>query len=153
MEQQPQTSTRTLSSAELGPSKSTIASRHLNKIGLVNRRWHREVPHELTMDQQQQRCAVGTCTKLLESPMDSRRFWRRRIVTGGYEIWVFNRNAANRENVWIKPAVQPTMLQVAKPDRFAQKVMLCIWCNFEGIINYFELLQSGAVNAAALYSE
>ena len=47
VEQQPQTSTPRLLSAELGPFNSTIVS-HLNKIGLVN--WHcrREVPHDLT---------------------------------------------------------------------------------------------------------
>ena len=152
MEQQPQRSTRRLSLAELGPSnKSTIALSHLNKIGLVNRRCRREVPHELTVDQQQRR-VDDTCTKLLENPTDS-RFWRRRIVTGDEMWWVFYRNA-NRENVWIKPAAQPTTVQVvAKQDRFAQKVMLCVWWNFEGIINHFELVQNGAVNAAALYSE
>ena len=36
VEQQPQTSNRRLS-AQLGSSKSTIARRHLNKIGLVKR--------------------------------------------------------------------------------------------------------------------
>ena len=30
--------------------------------------------------------------------------------------------------------------------------MLCVWWNFEGIINHFELVQNGAVNTA-LYSE
>ena len=77
VKQQPQTSPRTLS-AGLGPSKSTITQTHLNKIGLVNRRCRREVLHELTVDQQQQRRADDTCTKLLENPTDSRRFWDRR---------------------------------------------------------------------------
>ena len=65
------------------------------------------------------------------------------------------RKAANSENVWmIKPAAQPTVQVIAKQDRFAQKVvMLCVWWNFEGIINHFELVQNGAVDAAALYSE
>ena len=40
-EQQPQTSTCRLSSAGLNPPKSTTA-RHLNKIGIVTRRWRRE---------------------------------------------------------------------------------------------------------------
>ena len=92
---------------------------------------------------------------MIKNPPDS-LICRRQIVTGGDEMWwVFYRNAANRENVWIKPAAQPTTVQVvAKQDRFAQKVMLCVvWWNFEGIINHFELVQNGAVNAAALYSE
>ena len=28
----------------------------------------------------------------------------------------------------------------------------CVWWNFKGIINHFELVQNGVVNAAALYS-
>lgn len=141
VEQQPQTSTRRLS-AELGPSKSTI-DRHLHQIGLVNRRC-REVPHEMTPAQQKRR--VDTCTHLLENPKDL-RFWRR-VVTGD-EKWVFFRNA-NKENVWIQPG-QPA-LQVAKQDRFAHKVMLCVWWNFEGII-HFELVPNGLAVNAALYTE
>ena len=45
------------------------------------------------------------------------------------------------ENVWIKPAAQPTEQVAAKQDRLDQKVMLCVWWwNFEGIINHFELV-------------
>ena len=51
------------------------------------------------------------------------------------------------------PAQPNTVQVVAKQDRFAQKVvMLCVWWNFEAIINHIELVQTGAVNAA-LYSE
>ena len=97
MEQQPQTSTRhRLSSAELGPSKSpTIPPRHLNKIGLVNKR-SREDPHELTVDRQQPH-VVDTCNKLLKNLTDSRRFWRL-IVARSNEKWVFYR-IANRANL------------------------------------------------------
>ena len=89
----------------------------------MNRHCRREVPHELTRNQLQR--LVHTCTKLLEnSTTDS----RRKVVTGD-EKWVFYRNAANRLNVWIKHAAQPTKAQVvANQDRFAQKVvMLCVW--------------------------
>ena len=65
------------------------------------------------------------------------RGWQIAVVSGviglllpGDEKWIFYRNAANRENVWIKPAAQPTTVQVAKQDRFAPKVMLCVWWNF-----------------------
>ena len=89
--------------------------------------------------QQQQRRVNATCTKLLENSMDS-PIWCRRVVTGD-EMWcAFYRNA-NRENVRIKYATQPTMVQVAKRGRFAQKVMLCIWWNLEGIINHLSLFK------------
>ena len=54
----------------------------------------------------------------------------------------------------VKPAAQPTVQAVAKQDRFAQKVMLSVvWWNFEEIINHSELVQTGVMNAAALYIE
>ena len=93
---------------ELVKQQLQTSPSHLNKIGLVKRRCHREVLHELTVDQQQQQSADDTCTKLLENPTtDSRRFWGRRTVTGEEMSWVFYRNAANRENMRIKPAAQP----------------------------------------------
>ena len=68
-------------------------------------------------------------------------------------MWVVFYRNANRENVRIKPVAQPTVKAFAKQDRFAQKVMLSVvWWNFEEIINHFELVQNGVVNAA-LYSE
>ena len=48
---------------------------------------------------------------------------------------------ANRENVCITLAAQPTAVLVAK------QVMM-----FEGIINHFKFVQNVAVNAAELYS-
>ena len=99
------------------------------------------------MHQLQRLRVDDTCTKLLENPTDS-RFWRRQIVIGDGK-WVFYRNAANKRSVWIKPAAQPTTVQVVKQDCFTRKIMLSVWWwNFEGIINFFELVQNGAVNAA-----
>ena len=92
--------------------------------------------------QQQQRLVDKTCTKLLEYPTtDSRRFWRRRIVTRDGKWVVFHFNG-NEVNVRIKPAAKPTTVQVAtKQDGFTQEVvMLCVWWNFEGVINHFELV-------------
>ena len=63
-------------------------------------------------------------------------------------MWVFYRKASNREYVWIKPAAQPASVQVAKQNCFSQKVMLCVWGYFEGIINHFELVQNGIANVA-----
>ena len=104
------------------------------------------------MDQQQRR--VETCNnKLLENPAVVVSGWRGRIVTGDEMCWIFYRKATNRENVWIKLAAQPAV-QFTKQDCFAQNVvMLCVWWNFEGIINHFGLVQNGAVNSTTLYSE
>ena len=62
---------------------------------------------------------------------------------------------ANRENLWIKSAAQPTVIVIANQNRFAQKVVMLWldWWNFEGRINHFELSQNGPANASALYSE
>ena len=53
LEQQPQTSTARLP-ADLDSSRSTIPLHHLSKMRLVNRHSLLEVPHKLTVDQQQQ---------------------------------------------------------------------------------------------------
>lgn len=141
VEEQPSTSTRRLS-AETGASQPTIV-RHLHQLGFRNRH-PREVPHELTTHQAQQR--VNLCNKMLANPSDD-RFWRR-IVTGD-EKWVFFRNP-DRQNQWLQKG------QVAKPlvkqGRFEHKVMLCVWWNYEGIL-HFELLPDGLAVNAQLYSE
>ena len=122
VKQQPQTSNLRLL-AELGPPRSTIASRYLNKIALVNRRCCcREVPHELTEDQQQRQQRQVNGNKLLENPTDS-RFWRRHRIVTCDEKWIIFRNAANREHVWLKPAAQPTTV----PSSTNRNVSLRRW--------------------------
>jgi [histone H3]-lysine36 N-dimethyltransferase SETMAR len=141
VEEQPCTSTRRLS-AELGPSQPTI-QRHLHQLGLVNRRC-RQIPHELTATQAQQR--LDLCKELLAHPHDMR--FIRRIVTGD-EKWIFFRNP-NKENQWLYPGM-PTQ-PVVKQGRFDCKVMLCVWWNFEGVI-HFELVPEGRAVNANLYTQ
>ena len=74
IEANPSTSTRRLS-AELDVPQTSVV-RYLHALGKVNR-CSREVPHELTEIQAQNR--VTTCRKLLENPRDDR--FIRRIVT------------------------------------------------------------------------
>ena len=89
--------------------------------------------------------------KQLEHPSDN-RFWRRIVIDN--EKWLFYRSVKGENVRMVKSAAQPTVQAVAKQDRFAQKVMLCVvWRNFEEIINHFELVQTGVMNAAALYIE
>lgn len=141
IQHQPSSSTRALS-AELGPSQSTI-NRHLHQLGLVNRRC-REVPHELTPSQQKRR--VEVCKELLSNPQDL-RFWRR-IVTGD-EKWIFFRNP-DMGKQWQHPGQPPK--PVVKRGRFEQKVMLCVWWNFEGVV-HFEFVPHGRAVDADLYSQ
>ena len=82
---------------------------------------------KFTVDQQQQHRVNDTCTKLFENPSDSRRFCHLWFVTGNEIWWVFYRNFANKDNVYIKPAAQlNTAKAVAKQDRFAQNILLCL---------------------------
>ena len=141
IEHQPNVSTRKLSS-ELGTSHMTI-SRRFNQLGLVNRRCQ-EVPHELTPDQAQQR--VDVCRQLLSNPNDLR--FIKRIVTGD-EKWIYLRNSDN-SNQWRYPG-QPSK-PVVKRGRFDQKVMLCVWWNYEGVI-HFELVPNGRTVNSSLYCE
>ena len=86
VEQQLQTSTLRFST-ELSPSKSIVFRRHFNKSGVVNWRCNRESPHELTVaEHQRRRRGNDLCTTPLENHTN-RRFWIRRIFTGGDEMW------------------------------------------------------------------
>ena len=88
------TSTRRLS-AELDIPQTSVV-RHLKAIGKVNRRC-REVPHDLTENQAQNR--VDICRKLLQNPRDDR--FIRRIVTYN-EKWVYFNNP-DKQNQWLDP--------------------------------------------------
>ena len=137
---EPHSSTRELSRVT-GHSHITI-NRHLNEMGLVNKR-PRQDPHELTDAQAMQR--VEVCKQLLQNPLDD-RFWKR-IVTCD-EKWIFLRNPDKR-NQWVSPGQE---FAVAKQDRFGKKVMVSVWWNYQGII-YFELLRDGRAVNGPLYAE
>lgn len=115
VEANPSTSTRRLS-AELGISQASVVG-HLHALGKVNK-CCREVPHELTVHQAQNR--VDTCRKLLDNPRDDR--FIRRIVTCD-EKWVYFSNP-DKQRQWLSPGqvAEP----VAKRDRFSQKALLCV---------------------------
>lgn len=141
VEANPQISTRKLSD-ELGFSKSSIY-RHLILLGKVNRSC-RIIPHDLTLAQAQ--CRLEVCRKLLANPQDDRFF--KRIVTCD-EKWIMYSNSDLRKQ-WLNPGelAQP----VVKQKRFEQKVMLCVWWNYEGLL-HFELIPNGQSITADLYSK
>jgi histone-lysine N-methyltransferase SETMAR len=140
LEEEPHSSTRELSAAT-GHSQTTM-NRHLNEIGLVNKRPRQDL-HELTDAQAERR--VEVCQQLLKNPLDD-RFWKR-IVTCD-EKWIFLNNPDKRKQ-WVYPGQE---VAVVKQDRFGQKVMLCVWWNYQGIV-HFELLRDGRAVNATLYSQ
>lgn len=140
VEENPITSQRRLS-GELDLAKSTVHD-HLHRLKKVNKRC-REIPHELTYEQQKRRIEI--CQKLLCNPCDERFF--KRIITSD-EKWIYFSNY-NRQNQWLDSNQQA--LAVPKMERFAKKVLLCVWWNYEGIV-HFELLESGKTVNAELYS-
>ena len=141
LDEKPHSSARELSNT-LGHSYSQICS-HLHQLDFVNKR-PRLDPHELTETQAKRR--VDICRKLLENPLDD-RFWKR-IVTSD-EKWIFLRNP-DKSKQWVPYDQDAT--PVARQDRFGEKVMLCVWWNFEGVL-HFELIPAGRSINAELYSE
>ena len=95
----------------------------------------RQDPHELTEAQGKRRVEVSR--QLLENPLDD-RFWKR-IVTSD-EKWVYLVNH-NRQKRW-----------VPRQDRFGNKVMICVWWNYEGVL-HFELVSDGHAVDAELYCQ
>lgn len=141
VEANPCTSTRRLS-IDLRTSNATI-HRKLKELGKVNRRC-KVVPHYLTSEQAQKRLDV--CNQLLNEGLNGRQV--RRIVACD-EKWIFFRNP-NTTNQWLTVDALPK--PVVKQGRFEQKVMLCVWWNFEGVV-HFELVPDGRAIDANLYSE
>ena len=109
----------------------------------MNRRC-RQVPHELTTDQANDRSDI--CKRLLENPLDERQF--KRIVACD-EKWIYYRNPDKR-NQWLHSG-QPANA-VARIGRFEDKVMLSVWWNYEGVL-HFELVPDGHAVDADLYTQ
>ena len=89
------------------------------------------------MTEAQAKRRVEVCRQLLENPLDD-RFWKR-IVTSD-EKWVYLVNH-NRQKRW-----------VPRQDRFGNKVMICVWWNYEGVL-HFELVPDGRAVDAELYCQ
>jgi hypothetical protein len=109
-EQQPSTSMRRLSDT-LGPSRSTI-HRHLTALGKIYKSC-RFVPHELTVEQAQQR--VEFCPKLLQLPKD-RHFIKRNVTCN--KKWIYLNNL-DLQKQWLDKGQLP--VQVAKRERFEKR--------------------------------
>lgn len=116
----------------LNVDHSTISIR-LHAMGKIQKagKW---VPHELNERQQENRKVV--CEMLLQR--HERKSFLHRIVTGD-EKWIYFENP-KRKHSWVSPG-QPST-STAKPNRFGEKRMLCVWWDQKGIV-YYELLKKG----------
>lgn len=77
-----------------------------------------------------------------------RKSYLHRIVTGD-EKWIYFENPKRKKGYYSpgQPAVS-----TARPNRFGQKAMLCVWWDQEGII-YYELLKVGETVNADRYKQ
>jgi len=125
LEDCPTSSTRDFE-AMLSVGKSTI-HRNLQQLDFVHKK-PRQDPHELTHAQESK--SVEVCHKLLSYQLDD-PFWKR-IVTSD-EKWIYL-VSHNRQKRWVRRGQQPP--SVPRRDRFGEKVMLCVWWNFEGILHF-----------------
>ena len=141
LDDMPASSTRELA-AVLSVGKTTV-HRHLQQQDFVPKK-PRQDPHELTEAQACRRAEM--CRQLLGYPLDD-RFWKR-IVTSD-EKWIFMVNH-NRQRRWVHRDESPP--SVPCHNRFGEKVLLCVWWNFEGIL-HFELVPNGRTVNADLYCQ
>jgi [histone H3]-lysine36 N-dimethyltransferase SETMAR len=136
LEDNPSSSSRDLA-INVGVHQTTIL-RHLHQLDFKHKK-PRQDPHYLTEEQARNR--VDMCKKLLENPLDD-RFWRH-IVTSD-EKWIYLVNH-NREKCWVPKGQYPP--SVPRQSRFARKILLSVWWNFEGILHFELVPNSKAINA------
>lgn len=115
---------------QLNVTREAISIR-LKAMGKIQKvgKW---VPHQLNDRQQEAR--KTTCQILLARY--KRKSFLHRIVTGD-EKWIYFENP-KRIKSWLTPGEPST--STAKPNRFGQKTMLCVWWDQKGVI-YYELLK------------
>lgn len=122
---------------QLGVDQSTI-SRRLRLLGKIQKlgKW---IPHQLNDRQQEHRKTI--CGILFEK--HERKSFLHRIVTSD-EKWIYFENP-RRLKVWTNPG--GVAKSIPKPNRFAKKVMLCIFWDQKGVLFWNLLKPSQTVNA------
>lgn len=126
-----------------GSCHNTIKNR-MEAIGKVNKRG-RWLPHELSHNNKLTRVTI--CSSLLTQIQrtGSNRFWESFLTSD--EKWILYDNTSRR-NQWLDPKQKP--VGVAKPSRFCQKAMLCVWWNIYGLV-HFEVLDGKKTVDSELY--
>lgn len=124
----------------LNVDRTTVAD-HLKRLGMV-RNMDIWLPHELTERNLMDR--VETCENLLR--WNEQSPFLKRLVTGD-EKWVVYNNVRCQRS-WCH-AGEPSQT-VAKAGLHPQKVLLCIWWDWKGVL-YYELLPQGATINSNVY--
>jgi [histone H3]-lysine36 N-dimethyltransferase SETMAR len=127
---------------ELGVNHKTVLA-HLKKAGYTKKLdiW---VPHELTERNLMNRVLI--CDSLLRR--NETESFLKKLITGDEKWITYDKNVRKRS--WSK-AGQASQT-VAKPGLTRNKVMLCVWWDWKGIIHY-ELLPPGRTIDSELYCE
>ncbi|KAJ0183809.1 hypothetical protein K1T71_000232 [Dendrolimus kikuchii] len=127
---------------ELGIDHKTVLA-HLKKAGYTKKLdiW---VPHELTERNLMNRVLI--CDSLLRR--NETEPFLKKLITGDEKWITYDKNVRKRS--WSK-AGQASQT-VAKPGLTRNKVMLCVWWDWKGIIHY-ELLPPGRTIDSELYCE
>jgi histone-lysine N-methyltransferase SETMAR len=99
-----------------------------------------------TLTAEQARRRVKFCHKLLQLPKD-RRFIKRIVTCDEKWNYINNRDLQKK---WLDKGQLP--VPVAKREGFEEKVLLCVWWNYEGLI-YYELVPDGRTINAEVYSQ
>lgn len=119
--------------AERINNSATQVRAHLKAMGYVKKVdiW---VPHELSEKNLMDRIEI--CESLLR--WNKSESFLKRLVTGD-EKWVVYNNIKHKKS-WSKPG--ESSQTVAKRELHPQKVLLCIWWDWQGMV-YYELLPQG----------
>lgn len=127
---------------QLNVSQQTVSNR-LKAMGMILKvgRW---VPHELTERQQENR--KTTCEMLLARY--KKKSFLHRIVTGD-EKWIYFENP-KRNRSYVKRG-QPAK-STARPNRFGQKAMLCVFWDQRGVV-WWDLLKPGETVTGNRYQQ
>lgn len=115
---------------QVGTSQQTV-SRHLKALD-IRHVYGREVPHELTEPDKENRLSIATS---LLSRFNRKKLFLSRIVTGD-ESWVFYANFKRKRQYLAPGEKRKTNV---RPDPHRKKIMLCCFWDMEGLV-YFELL-------------
>lgn len=139
LESNPRQSCRDIAE-KLNIHHSTV-SRRLNKLNYISK-LDVLVPHTMTEKHRQER--VSICTSLL-CRQNCNPFLHR-VITGD-EKWVLYNNFCRKRH-WGKAGESP--LVSSKPSTHPEKVLLCCWWDFKGVV-YYELLPPNTTVTSELY--
>ena len=115
---------------------------HLHSIGFAEKLgvW---VPHELSKNNKENRLQIAfqhlTCH---QATRGHKQHFLYQIITGD-EKWCLYINMKQRKK-WVPPGDMPKPR--VKPDLHPRKTMICVWCDWEGMVHWEMLERNATVN-------